>query len=126
MSNGIYTREEIEYFGGFIDSDGIPTPVNMCRVYSTFLEASGVTPAFPERIFDEGVFAEILGTYYQVETDKFFINSKNQMSSYNSDTGYGFWILPQGSTVRLNLPFLNIDVTVIIPSQTEINLIDLI
>ncbi len=98
-----------------------------CRVtVNLYKIGGGINPINPETLFDitKTNHIELLAKYY--DGSRYF-KLEEIKPSYSDDTATASWVLPQGASVNIQLDSFGITkTTVTIPSQSTIDLFDLL
>jgi hypothetical protein len=132
MTNQIGDEQKgVEHFGGWPNiaiAENVVTNGDMCKVYADIFEPTDESGIMPAKMFAEEspTYAQIVGTYYQESSNKFFSNSKILPSGYDIETGRGFFLLPQGATVKVFIKQISVNQNILIPLQDSANLNDLL
>jgi hypothetical protein len=128
MTDSFNTQSEVEVFGGWTEDVGrevVPIPGNTCKISANIFEprdeAIGTDSLF---VKSNGAFAQILGSYYQSASTKFFTNEP--LPPFYTSLGEAYWIFPQGSLVKFFIPQLGISASATIPATSTANLNDLL
>lgn len=118
-------REGNTFFGSVI-AGSQENLAQTCKVFFRLHEANGdVMEA--NKVYSEinKIFAEVQSTFYQASTGLYFYKNKIK-PDYDQNTSQVSWYLPQGASVKFFVSQLRINSTTTVPSQSEINLYDLL
>lgn len=121
MSNGSGIQAETFEALGWVDSINPLGAEDTCKVTFNLSRQDDEAGVSPNRIQSdlEKAYAEIQGTFFGNTS---YFDANRVKPSYDQLTRQGFWVLPQGSTVKFFVKQLNINTTAVIPAQSTIDL----
>lgn len=124
MTDGVDTANdqlEFDTFGGYPDSINPLGAEDTCKVTFNISRQDDEAGVSPNRLQSdlEKAYAEIQGTFFGNTS---YFDANRMKPSYDQLTRQGFWVIPQGATVKFFMKQLNVNTTAVIPALSTIDL----